>query len=89
MSVRLELLKAEFSSTTCDLTSQTETYTWVFRNEGDIVRVPMQARWIHKEEFQLLLRLGGFRRWEVFGSHNGEPYVASEHMGDTYWTATK
>lgn len=77
------------SSKTCDLTSQTETYTWVFRNEGDIVRVPMQARWIHKEEFQLLLRLGGFRRWEVFGSHNGEPYVASEHMGDTYWTATK
>ena len=51
--------------------------------------MPMQARWIHKEEFQLLLRLGGFDQWELYGSYDGNPYVASEHMGDTYWMVTK
>ncbi len=73
----------------CDLTTQTETYTWVFRYDGETVQVPMQARWIYKEEFQLLLRLGGFDQWELYGSYDGKPYVGSEHMGDTYWMATK
>ena len=73
----------------CDLTMQTETYTWIFRYDGATVQVPMQARWIHKEEFQLLLRLGGFDQWELYGSYDGKPYVGSEHMGDTYWMATK
>ena len=73
----------------CDLTSQTETYTWIFRYDGETARVPMQARWSHKEEFQLLLRLGGFEQWELYGSHDREPYVGSAHIVDTYWTATK
>ena len=55
-----------FHSKICDLTSQTETYTWIFEYDGETARVPMQARWIHKEEFQLLLRLGGFEQWELY-----------------------
>ena len=73
----------------CDLTSQTETYTWTFTCDGETTRVPMQARWIHKEEFQLLLRLGGFERWELYGSHDGEAYVGSEQIVSAYWTATR
>ena len=77
------------SSKICDLTTQTETYTWIFRYDGEMDRVPMQARGIYKEEFQLLLRLGGFEQWELYGSHDGKLYVGSEHIGDTYWMATK
>ena len=73
----------------CDLTTQTETYTWIFRYDGETAQVPMQARWIHKEEFQLLLRLGGFEQWELYGSHDGESYVGSAHIVNAYWTATK
>ncbi len=73
----------------CDLAIQTEIYTWIFRYDGERVQVPMQARWIHKEEFKLLLRLGGFDKWELYGSYDGKPYVGSEHMGDTYWMVTK
>lgn len=73
----------------CDLTSQIETYTWTFTYDGDTARVPMQARWIHTEEFQLLLQLGGFDRWELHGSHDGEPYVGSPQITNTYWCATK
>ena len=73
----------------CDLTSQTETYTWTFAYDGKTAKVPMQARWIHKEEFQLLLRLSGFDQWELYGSHDGKPYVGSPHITNTYWSVTK
>jgi len=76
-------------SKVCDLTSQTETYTWTFEYGGEIASVPMVARWIHKEEFQLLLRLGGFHEWQLYGSHDGEPYVGSSGITNTYWAATK
>ena len=73
----------------CDLTSQTETYTWSFRYDGEIAKVPMQARWIYTEEFQLLLRLGGFERWELYGSPDCQPYVRSAKVDDTYWVVIK
>lgn len=73
----------------CDLTSQSETYTWTFEYEGETSTVPMQARWIYKEEFQLLLQLCGFDRWELYGSHDGKPYVGSPQLTYAYWVATK
>ena len=73
----------------CDLSSQTETYTWTFDYDGEKSIVPMQARWIHKEEFQLLLQLSRFNQWELFGSHDGEPYVDSPQLTNTYWKAIK
>ena len=73
----------------CDFASQTETYTWIFRHGDETASVPMQARWIHTEEFRLLLRLAGFARWELYGSHALAPYVGSARMTDAYWVATK
>ena len=73
----------------CDLTAQKETYTWTFRCDGEIAKVPMLTRWIYPEEFQLLLRLGGFERWELYGSHDCEPYVGSAQVVNTYWVVTK
>jgi hypothetical protein len=34
---------------------------------------PMTSRWIFKQEFQLLLRLAGFERWESFSTPEGDP----------------
>ena len=39
--------------------------------EGESEDFPMTARWLFKEEFQLLLRLAGFERWECFGTPEG------------------
>ena len=74
---------------TCDLSSQTETYSWSFEYDGQTTTVPMKTRWIHTEEFQLLLRLAGFDEWELYGSHTGDPYVGSSEITNAYWCATK
>ena len=73
----------------CDLSSQTESYTWTFRHDGETAKVPMRARWIYPEEFQLLLRLGGFDRWQFFGSQDCVPYVGSAKETNTWWVVTK
>jgi hypothetical protein len=73
----------------CNLSSQTENYTWLFRCDGERAEVPMQARWIFTEEFESLLRMSGFVRWELYGSPDCEPYVASAQTVNTYWSASK
>ena len=73
----------------CDLASQTEIYTWTFRHDGETAKVPMRTRWIYPEEFQLLLRLGGFGHWQLYGSQDCEPYVGSAKVTNTYWVVTK
>lgn len=73
----------------CDLASQRESYTWTFRHSGETSKVPMQARWIYPAEFQLLLRLAGFERWELYGSHDCGPYIGSQNETGTYWVVTK
>ena len=70
---------------TVDLGEQTEHYQWFFTCDGETEIVPMTARWIYKEEFQLLLRLAGFSRWQLFGTHDGQPYAGSKEIGTTYW----
>jgi SAM-dependent methyltransferase len=76
-------------SKVCDLASQTESYTWIFRHDGTTSTVPMHARWIYPEEFQLLLRLCGFGHWELYGDQDCGPYVGSEKATNTYWVVTK
>ena len=68
-----------------DLGEQTEHYEWFFFYDGETAVVPMTARWIYKEEFQLLLRLAGFSRGRLFGTHDGQPYTGSKEIGTTYW----
>ena len=78
-----------FFRRTCDLGDQTEAYRWYFVHDGESAEVPMAARWIYKEEFQLLLRLAGFSRWQVFGSGDGRPYRGSKDLTETYWIVSK
>jgi SAM-dependent methyltransferase len=48
---------------------------------------PINGRWLFKEEFQLLLRLGGFARWEVYGTADGEPLKLGLEEALSYWIA--
>jgi hypothetical protein len=45
----------------------------------------MTARWIFKEEFQLLLRLGGFKQWEAFSTPERDPLKISREGTHSYW----
>ena len=74
---------------TVDLGEQTEHYQWFFTYDRETAIVPMTARWIYKEEFQLLLRLAGFSRWQLFGTYDGQPYAGSKGIGTTYWVVDR
>ena len=74
---------------TVDLGEQTEHYQWFFAHDGETAVESMTARWIYKEEFQLLLRLAGFSRWQLFGTHDGQPYAGSKEIGTTYWVVDR
>lgn len=57
--------------------------------EGQREEFPMTARWIFKDEFQLLLRLAGFERWQCFSTPEGEPLVPGLEETQSYWIAYK
>ena len=50
---------------------------------------PMTGRWIFKDEFQLLLRLAGFERWQCFSTPEGEPLEIGLEDTPSYWVAYK
>jgi hypothetical protein len=53
--------------------------------DGESDAFPMTSRWIFKEEFQLLLRLAGFERWESFGTPEGDPLEIGLEETRSYW----
>jgi SAM-dependent methyltransferase len=55
--------------------------------EAESAEFPMTARWIFKDEFQLLLRLAGFERWEYFGTPAGDPLEIGLEEMQSYWIA--
>ncbi|HEX6386760.1 MAG TPA: class I SAM-dependent methyltransferase [Anaerolineae bacterium] len=55
--------------------------------EGQVAEFPMTARWIFKDEFQLLLRLGGFERWQYFGTPERDPLEIGLEDTHSYWIA--
>ena len=55
--------------------------------DGESEDFPMNGRWLFKEEFQLLLRLGGFARWEVYGAPAGDPLELGLDEAQSYWIA--
>ncbi len=57
--------------------------------EGGTEAFPMTARWIFKEEFQLLLRLTGFERWESFGTPDRDPLEIGLDETQSYWVVYK
>jgi len=48
--------------------------TWILKAKGEKERRVLRVRlaYIYKKEFELLLRLSGFRRWEALGGFKGE-----------------
>jgi SAM-dependent methyltransferase len=50
---------------------------------------PMTGRWIFKDEFQLLLRLAGFDRWQYFGTPEQDPLEIGLDETRSYWIAYK
>ena len=50
---------------------------------------PMSSRWIFKEEFQLLLHLGGFERWESFSTPARDTLEISQEETHSYWIVHK
>lgn len=57
--------------------------------EGQTEDFPMQSRWIFREEFQLLLELAGFARWEGFSTPERDPLVVGVDETCSYWIAEK
>jgi len=57
--------------------------------EGQAEDFPMTARWIFKDEFQLLLRLAGFAHWSSFSTPEGDPLVVGLDETFSYWIAEK
>jgi len=50
---------------------------------------PILSRWIFKEEFQLLLRLGGFEQWEAFSTPERDPLEIGPEGTHSYWIIHK
>ena len=50
---------------------------------------PMISRWIFKDEFQLLLRLGGFEQWDAFSTPERDPLEISQEGTHSYWIVRK
>lgn len=50
---------------------------------------PMTARWIFKEEFQVLLRLAGFDHWESFSTPERDPLEIGVEGTHSYWIVRK
>ena len=57
--------------------------------EGETVDFPMTARWLFKDEFQLLLRLAGFTEWDCFATPERDPLVVGLDEIQSYWIAYK
>jgi SAM-dependent methyltransferase len=57
--------------------------------EGQIEEFPMTGRWIFKEEFQLLLRLAGFKHWKCLGDVEGDLLIVGREEAFSYWIVEK
>lgn len=57
--------------------------------EGQTEDFPMTARWIFKDEFQLLLRLAGFVHWESYSTPEKAPLVVGRDETFSYWIVEK
>lgn len=57
--------------------------------EEEAFDFPMTARWIFRDEFQLLLRLAGFMQWEVFATPERDPLEVGLEEQQSYWIVYK
>jgi SAM-dependent methyltransferase len=73
----------------CDLNDQLILDRCFIEYEGESEEFPMTGRWIFKAEFQLLLRLAGFERWESFGTPERDPLEIGLEETQSYWVGYK
>jgi SAM-dependent methyltransferase len=57
--------------------------------EGQQEEFPMSERWIFKDEFQLLLRLAGFKRWECFSTPERDLLEIGLEETQSYWIVSR
>jgi hypothetical protein len=57
--------------------------------DGQREDFPITSRYIFKEEFQLLLRLAGFIRWENWSTPQRDPLQTGLDGTHSYWVAYK
>jgi SAM-dependent methyltransferase len=69
-----------------DLSNQIQNITWRFVVDNKKMDSKMQVRWIYPSEFKLLLRISGFRKWELYGGFKGETYRYGREM---LWIVTR
>lgn len=68
-----------------DFNNQQTLDRCIIEYEGQREEFPMTGRWIFKEEFQLLLRLGGFDHWESFRNAERDPLEVGVEGTHSYW----
>jgi len=69
-----------------DLTEQLQYLTWRFKLADKIYDSKMLVRWIHRAEFELLLRAAGFRKWKLYGGFSKGKY---DYNSEMVWIAEK
>lgn len=71
----------------CDFNDQLIVDRCSIEYEGQTEEFPISGLWIFKEEFQLLLRLAGFERWDSFGTPERDPLEIGLEETVSYWIA--
>ncbi|MFH1811299.1 MAG: class I SAM-dependent methyltransferase [Pseudomonadota bacterium] len=70
-----------------DLSAQRFIVTWRFRWEDQERVTRMDLRWVHRDEFELMLRLAGFRCWKLFGENDRSGF--GPHSNEMFWLVEK
>jgi YD repeat-containing protein len=70
-----------------DPSAQRFVVTWRFAWDGHEQRTRMDLRWVNRDEFELMLRLAGFARWELYGDSDRSAF--GPHSREMYWLVEK
>ena len=74
---------------TRDLANQLYLSRCFIEYDDEREEFPMTGRWVFKSEFELLLRLAGFGRWDVWGTQYGDPLTSKLTETPSFWIAYK
>lgn len=76
IKIRREIYKLEIQTYFLDQLDQVvESITRIYKKETLLWEGVIRYALIFKKEFELLLRLAGFSRWEIYGGFEYEPFV--------------
>jgi hypothetical protein len=66
---------------------QIQSIEWKFIEKEKETKTKMKVKWIFKDEFQLLLKLAGFSKWNLFGGFERESF--DESSREMVWEVYK